>query len=269
MKFSVFSLAPLVFSALLLQATPIVAAEEDHAHEDEHGHEAEKCACVAEEMGFAMDCSDTSAMMEALMVLKSSGCNTDCSSPECQKNWYIVQAHHDYCDENTMPNEIEDDFHDYDEVCEPCDIQRAFIEGAPMCPTPNCADDSGNEAYVTLVENDCATDCASDACRDAFFLLVATHDNCDHDALSVSAEEGLHDFEDVCTMHTCNSGDGTDQLVCDEHHDDEDDHGHDHDHDDHGHDDEDDEMMSTSGAVAMKIFGVGTMLVAAFGIMGA
>ena len=118
MKFSIFSLAPLVFTALLLQATPIVAAEEDHAHEDEHGHEAEKCACMAEEMGFAMDCSDTAAMMEALMVLKSSGCNTDCSSPECEKNWYIVQAHHDYCDESAMPNEIEDDFHDYDEVCE-------------------------------------------------------------------------------------------------------------------------------------------------------
>ena len=268
MKFSIFSLAPLVFSALLLQATPIVAAEEDHGHDDEHGHAAEKCACMAEELGFAMDCSDTNAMMEALMVLKSSGCNTDCSSPECQKNWYIVQTHHDYCDENAMPNEIEDDFHDYDEVCESCDIKRAFVEGAAMCPTPNCADDSGNEAYVSLVENDCATDCAPDICRDAYFLLVATHDNCDHDALSVAAEEGLHDFEDVCAMHLCNSGDGTDQLVCDEHYDDEDDHGHDSHDDSHDSHDEDDKM-STSSATGMTTFGAGTMLAAAFGIMGA
>lgn len=239
-----------------------VAQEGADGHDHDHGHghgAAEKCACMAEELGFAMDCSDTAAMLEALMVLKSSGCQSDCSSPECEKNWYIVQAHHDYCDEDDMPNEIEDDFHDFDEVCESCDIQRAFIEGAPMCPTPNCADDSGNEAYVSLVENDCASDCAPDACRDAFFLLVATHDNCDHDTLSVAAEEGLHDFEDVCTMHTCNSGDGIDQLVCDEDHDDEDDHGH----GDHGHDDEDGKMSTSGGASAVGVIGAGSTVATA------
>lgn len=255
MKFSILSLAPLVFSAVLLQATPISGAEEDHAHDDE------KCACVAEELGFVMDCTDTNAMADSLMVLKSSGCQIDCSSPECQMNWYVVQAHHDFCDESAMPNAIEDDFHDYDEVCESCNIKRAFVKGAPTCPKPNCADDSGNEAYVSLVENDCASNCASDACRDAFFLLVATHDNCDHDALSVAAEEGLHDFEDVCTMHFCNSGDGTDQLICDEHHDEE---------DDHDHDDEDDKIISTSGDDStVGVIGACTMIVVVAGILAA
>lgn len=193
-----------------------------HDHDDEHGSETtDSCACKAEEYGFDIDCTNQAAMLDALTTLKASGCNTDCSSTECEKNWYIVQAHHDFCDVNSIPGDVEDDFHDFDETCASCEIKRSFVPGAPDCPIPNCYDDSGNEAYVALLENDCSTDCGSTACRDAFFLLVATHDSCEHDTLSAAAEEGLHDFEDLCAMHFCNSGDGSDQLVCD-------DHGHDH-----------------------------------------
>ena len=34
--------------------------------------------------------------------------------------------------------------------------------------------------------------------------------------MSRAAEDGIHDFEEECTMHACNFADGTDdQLVCD------------------------------------------------------
>ena len=82
----------------------------DHDHGHGHGEGPETtgpCACKAEDFGFAMDCSDTAAMVEALNVLKTGGCSTDCSTPACEKNWYIVQAHHDYCDTSAIPNEIE------------------------------------------------------------------------------------------------------------------------------------------------------------------
>lgn len=174
------------------------------------------CACEAEELGFTIDCADTDAMLEALAFLNSNGCATECSSEGCEKNYYIVQAHHDFCPEENIPEPLEDGFHDFDEVCKQCDIKRSFVEGAPTCPVANCEDTSGNDAYTSLVENGCNIDCSSDTCRDLFFTLRVVHDTCDHDVLSRAAEEGLHDLERPCADQICNdpSG-GADQLVCD------------------------------------------------------
>ena len=87
------------------------------------------CACEAEELGFKIDCSDTAAMLEALTFLNANSCVTDCSSEECEKNYYIVQAHHDFCPEENIPEAIEDGFHDFDESCVACGIARGFVEG--------------------------------------------------------------------------------------------------------------------------------------------
>ena len=176
------------------------------------------CACEAEELGFDINCDDQAAMLDALQFLKQSGCATDCSSEECTLNYYIVQAHHDFCPEEGIPEAVEDGFHDYDSTCVACDIERDFVEGAPDCPAPNCMDSSGNDAYVALVEGGCATDCSSSVCRDNFFVLRVTHDLCEHDTLSRAAEEGLHDLERPCVDQICNVGDGqSNQLVCDPH----------------------------------------------------
>merc|ERR1719410_3120383 len=75
------------------------------------------CACEAEEFGFSLNCNDTQAMIDALGVLRSEGCSSDCSSVECEKNYYIVQAHHDSCPQEGIPEEIEDGFHDFDQSC--------------------------------------------------------------------------------------------------------------------------------------------------------
>lgn len=185
------------------------------------------CACEAEELGYKIDCSDTATMLAALDFLNANGCGSNCSSEECEKNYYIVQAHHDFCPEADIPEAIEDGFHDFDEVCTQCGITRSFVEGAPDCPAANCADTSGNDAYTALVENGCNADCASDTCRDLFFVLRIVHDTCDHDVLSRAAEEGLHDLERPCAAQICNDPNGmASQLICsDEDH---------HDHDDHG-----------------------------------
>ena len=189
----------------------------DHSHGHGHGDEDKiDCACAADEYNFNIDCTATAAMIDALNILKSTGCGTDCSSDECQVNWYIVQAHHDYCDPQGLPEAVEDDFHDFDSICESCHIERGFVEGAPDCPEPNCDDTSGNDAYAFLVANGCSTGCSANSeCRTNYLTLRTVHDSCEHDTLSADAEEGLHDFEESCADVVCNSADSNvDQTVC-------------------------------------------------------
>merc|ERR1712127_412488 len=163
------------------------------------------CACEAERVNFKIDCSATAAMQDSLSFLKSGGCAADCSSDTCVEAWLIVQSHHDYCPVDAIPSDIEDDFHDYDEVCASCSILRGAVDGAPDCPTPNCDDNSGNDAYASLVESGCADDCSTAECRNLYFLLRSTHDLCDHDVLTSASEEGLHDFEEHCAAAVCNA----------------------------------------------------------------
>ena len=169
----------------------------DHGHED-HGDESEEegeklgmsCACAAEEYGYVIDCLDTTAMADALALLKSSACASDCSSTVCQENWLIVQTHHDYCDSDAIPQEVEADFHDFDTACKSCDIARAAVDGAAACPVVDCEDGSGNEAYAHLVDHGCLQDCSDAECEADFLILTTVHDTCDHDALTTASEEG-------------------------------------------------------------------------------
>ncbi len=98
-------------------------------------------------------------MFNALTYLRISTCTTDCTSAECEKNWLIIQVHHNYCPNEGLPEEIEDSFQDYNLSCKPCDIVKTSIEEAPDCPIPACTDSSGNDAYMALVEGGCMTDC--------------------------------------------------------------------------------------------------------------
>ena len=240
--------------ATVLTALALVSktyADDGHDHSNEH-----KCACEAEEFGYEINCANTDAMIEAMNNLQSLGCSADCSSPECEKNFLIVVTHHDYCPEADIPELVEDGFHDYDEVCIHCAISRKSIEGAEPCPPATC-DNSGNEAYAAAISAGCLDDCSSDECKNAFFTLSTVHDNCDHDVISQAAEEGLHDLEESCPQHVCDTG-VEDQLVCDEDHEDhedekEDDHDHDHDHDE-------DKEMSSSAARKSMIAGAAAVL---------
>lgn len=179
---------------------------------------AKLCACVAEDLGFAIDCANTDAMMDAMNLLNSNDCANECSSEFCAMNYYILQSHHDFCPEANIPEMIEDSFHDFHTSCTSCDIKRDFVEGAPDCLPANCEGTSGNDAYSSLISDSCNVDCSSDICSGLFFTLRVVHDDCPHGVLSRAAEDGLHDLERPCAQHICNSVNrNSNQLVCDDH----------------------------------------------------
>ena len=97
----------------------------------------------------------------------------------------------------------------------------------PDCPDVDCESGDGNAAYLRLIANGCLTTCNEAVCKDDYFTLVATHDNCASDDLSDTAEKGLHDLETSCAAFTCNTGKkGSDPFECvEEDHDDHDDSG--------------------------------------------
>ncbi|EJK71322.1 hypothetical protein THAOC_07257 [Thalassiosira oceanica] len=195
-----------------------------------NGH---KCACEAEEMDFKIDCENTQAMTDALYFLNANGCTEKGScdaGTDCEKNYLIVQSHHDSCPKEKIPDVIKDGIHDFDESCIGCDILRAYTKGAPDCPIALCTDTSGEDAYLSLVEKDCASDCLTDECKGLFLTLSVVHDSCPHGVLTDAVERGLNDLEGPCKEVVCNAG-GKDEdpLTCTE----ADKAGHD-DHDDHG-----------------------------------
>lgn len=110
---------------------------------------------------------------------------------------------------------MQDGFHDLDTKCTSCTISRQYDSNNPDCPTPNCDDQSGNDAHTRASEAGCLTDCSSDACHDDYLILRMVHDECPHDTLTGAAEDGLHDLEVPCIQHSCNQVSAEeDQLTC-------------------------------------------------------
>ena len=61
---------------------------------------SESCACVAEEEDFTINCNqDLTSYFE---YLEDNNCQDDCDQ-NCQRNFYIVQSHHDYCLSDEVP----------------------------------------------------------------------------------------------------------------------------------------------------------------------
>lgn len=134
---------------------------------------SESCACEAETHGFTIDCQDTDAMIQGLASLQSNGCIEDCSSEICRKNYFIIQSHHDYCPEEGLPSVVEDGLHDFEGVCEDCEILRRPNPNFPLCPVVSCQmNGPGEEAHETLMANECLVDCSSQTCVDSFRVLV-------------------------------------------------------------------------------------------------
>jgi len=200
------------------------AAEHDHADHDEHDHGS--CACEAEKYGFTIDCAKTDAMTEAMSALVAENCAQDCMSDSCHKNFFIVQAHHDFCLHEEVPSTVLDGFHDFEGVCHECEIVKKRDPSLPECPVAKC-DGSGDDAYQVLLEGGCMDGCDQTTCGESYRILRSEHDNCAHDTMSTTAAKGIHSFEEVCAASNCNSlatdDEVIDQLVCHDH-----DHGPDH-----------------------------------------
>ena len=126
------------------------------------GHEeVEVCACAAAETAhpFTIDCADTTQIAAAETTLKTSACQA-------------VTA-------GTCATSSTDATLTADTVAENCQAPKVF----------------------TLTDADACDAKTGDVmiCHQAFFIIQAHHDACEHDTLTADQEELVHDFEGSCT----------------------------------------------------------------------
>lgn len=194
----------------LLVILPLATFSHAAEHEDDHEHEhADKhlCACEAKEFGFMIDCSKAAAVTDAADYLKANTCTT-AKTKECEKNFLILQSHHDFCPHDTLPSTVENDLHVYEGSFKSCSIPRDYDSKLGMCPAFDCdAIDMSSKltAAATYLTTNCDSTCASDNCTAAFQSILMAHDTCDEDKLPGTVETTLHDFEEKCEDALCNS----------------------------------------------------------------
>ena len=156
----------------------------DHGHS--HDHAAETCACAAGEADhpFTMDCTDTAAIAAAEAKLNdASSCVASKASCEavvggempCQIAFFVLQAHHDYCEHNTLTSAREHRLvHDYEEFCLQCAVTRPFDSNIADCNIPTCEDSAPALAAVATLAAGCTVGgacCGTTALQDAFKVL--------------------------------------------------------------------------------------------------
>ena len=132
------------------------------------------------------------------------GANTTDHLPDCEKNFLIIQAHHDHCSHDDLPTYMETAVHTYEDLYTPCIIHRLRDDDLPDCPTGITAD-SAKVAAAVLAENNCKTTCNSTTCEDAFRSVYMAHEVLDHDDVDPAVEAALHDYEESCEDQGCNS----------------------------------------------------------------
>ena len=149
----------MLYTVLALSTLFLAAAEEDgHAHGD--GGEPCGCAQYEEDHPFKIDCSDKATINAAIDRLKK----LTPSKAECEKvvdgvmtnqvDFFIMQAHHDYCDHDTLRTGDEKIFHDWESFCLNCVIKRGHDDKLDDCPHVTCSDHSIlDAAHFTLVNN--------------------------------------------------------------------------------------------------------------------
>eukprot|EP00049_Salpingoeca_infusionum_P019798 m.363054 g.363054 ORF g.363054 m.363054 type:complete len:244 (-) comp21397_c0_seq1:132-863(-) len=87
-------------------------------------------------------CSKTSVSTAALNDLEevSNNCASDCSSTVCASAFRIIRAVHDTCDEDEIPEKVEDAIHDYEEQCQAFSCNIATEEFDPnVCSSASAA----------------------------------------------------------------------------------------------------------------------------------
>merc|ERR1719207_520766 len=110
-------------------------------------------------MAFTIDSTDT-AVIEAAYDAVVSDCLLCCSSDECERNFAIVEAHHDFCLHDQVPHRVETGFHDLEEVCAvQCTVGRLKDPDHQACPNMACPD--SDATVETVVQELGAEGCAT------------------------------------------------------------------------------------------------------------
>jgi hypothetical protein len=124
----------------------------DHGHSHDHGHDhdhaGELCACAAGEPDhpFTLDCTDSAGFAAAEALLVGASCEAteeSCSGVDasgempCQIAFFVLQAHHDLCDHDTLTAAQELLVHEFESACLNCVGGRAFDADIRNCNTPS------------------------------------------------------------------------------------------------------------------------------------
>ena len=154
----------MLYTVLALSTLFLAAAEEDgHAHGD--GGELCGCAQYEADHPFKIDCSDKATINAAIDRLVALGTPSADKTALCkavdadgvmtnQVDFFIMQAHHDYCDHDTLRTGDEKIFHDWESFCLNCVIKRGHDDKLDDCPHVTCSDHSIlDAAHFTLVNN--------------------------------------------------------------------------------------------------------------------
>lgn len=160
---------------------------------------------------------ETEAAMKTLKDKKCASGTTCKTDEECEKAYFVVQAHHDHCAADEVPKAVAADLHDFESSCSSCHIAKKLDKSLPTCDEADCAAGDALQAAFDYLEdesNGCASDCSANECGKNFQMLRAAHDACEIDDLPQAVEEGIHDFEDACAAQECNVGTEEPDLEC-------------------------------------------------------
>ena len=151
--------------------------------------------------------------MAALNYLET---NTVCETAagednaQCVSNYYIMQAHHDHCAHEDMPQEVETEMHHFESFYEDCEIRRQYDSDLDACPTIDCNNimtDMGN-IVTEMSDAKCntGTTCETSAtCKEKYQKMLMAHDTCEEAQLPTTLETTLHDYEEKCETNLCNT----------------------------------------------------------------
>ena len=190
-------------------------AQEGGAGGHSHSHDAgtkEKCECVSRKRGFKIDCSKESMdkVRAAVSYLEANkpACRKKSASKTCHDNYYVMQAHHDYCSHKQLPAAVGNTIHDFESFYDDCLIKRQYDSTLKACPAVKCADAKTTlaTADTTMLNANCSGVCKGVAtCANTFKQIVRAHDDCSESLLPPSVEKALHKYEDICEEELCNT----------------------------------------------------------------
>ena len=171
----------------LLGLSPLLAASQ-HAH-------GASCACARHHAAhrFDLDCAAGATLTAATATLSSCAVTRDACSEvvdgvqKCQAAFFTLQAHHDHCEHGLIAEEHDHLIHQYESVCDSCEIQRAFDPAVSSnCPVVDCRDTGPAILAFHALSFSCTAPNATHAgscCgkadeRAAFEILMSFHDQC-------------------------------------------------------------------------------------------
>ena len=199
--------------------TDIEPVAEEGADPHSHGHGGgETCGCAALEADhpFTLDCTNTAGFLEAEATLNGESCvasEASCSAVvggvmPCQVAFFMLQAHHDICEHDTLTTAQEDLVHAFEGACLNCIGTRPADSSIRNCEIPTCSDEApALAAYQTLSAVCTSTSCCGTTeLSAAYMLLWEYHEICDHDDVPTYVEGAIHDFETPCASAAeCNT----------------------------------------------------------------